>query len=91
MHIKETKMKKYIIVFKSTHYAIMSEKKLKAFRIQMIPTPREITASCGLSIEFDMVDGKEILDEMKNWDNIEEMLEIYILNKETKVATKIDK
>ena len=43
----------YVIAFESTHYAIMVEKKLKdKYNIQTIPTPREITASCGLSIMF---------------------------------------
>lgn len=43
----------YVIVFDSTHYAIQTEKRLKGrFQIETIPTPREITASCGLSIKF---------------------------------------
>ena len=43
----------YVIVFDSTHHAIQTEKRLKeSFQIEMIPTPREITASCGLSIKF---------------------------------------
>ncbi len=42
----------YIIAFESTHYAIKTEKMLmKDFKIEMIPTPREISASCGLSIK----------------------------------------
>lgn len=52
----------YVIAFESTHYAIMTEKKLKGkFNIQTIPTPREISASCGLSIMF----GGEILKDIK--------------------------
>ncbi|SNT00774.1 Protein of unknown function [Anaerovirgula multivorans] len=44
----------YVIVFESTHYAIAAEKVLKEKKYQFdtIPTPREITASCGLSIKF---------------------------------------
>lgn len=42
-----------VIAFESTHYAIMIEKKLKdKYDINTIPTPREITTSCGLSIRF---------------------------------------
>ena len=43
----------YVIAFESTHHAIMIEKKLKdKYNINTIPTPREITVSCGLSIRF---------------------------------------
>jgi len=43
----------YVIAFNSTHYAMMAEKKLKLkIRVQMMPTPRGITASCGLSLKF---------------------------------------
>lgn len=45
----------YVITFETTHYAIAAEKlfKEKKYPIQIIPTPREITSSCGLSIRFD--------------------------------------
>ncbi|KAB3531773.1 DUF3343 domain-containing protein [Alkaliphilus serpentinus] len=45
----------HVIVFDSTHAAISAEKTLKELNIpiEIIPTPREITASCGLSILFD--------------------------------------
>ena len=54
----------YVIAFDSTHYAISTEKKLAAVGapITMVPTPREISTSCGLSIR--------ILDE-----NLERVLE----------------
>lgn len=44
----------YVIAFDSTHYAIQGEKTLKEtdIDVKVIPTPREITASCGLSIRF---------------------------------------
>ncbi len=43
-----------VITFRSTHHAMKTEKALKNANldIKMIPTPREITASCGLSIKF---------------------------------------
>ncbi|WP_432405894.1 DUF3343 domain-containing protein [Wukongibacter sp. M2B1] len=83
----------YVIAFESTHYAIMAEKKLKGkFNIQTIPTPREVTASCGLSIMF----GGEILEEIKDEltsQNLErDKLDIYkiIRNDEGKRAEQID-
>lgn len=46
-------MEFYVISFESTHYAMMMEKRLKEkFKINMIPTPRSITASCGLSLKI---------------------------------------
>lgn len=44
----------YVVVFDSTHSAIAAEGLLrkKNYEIDTIPTPREITASCGLSIKF---------------------------------------
>lgn len=44
----------YVIVFESTHYAIAAERVFKKnnCKFDIIPTPREITQSCGLSIRF---------------------------------------
>lgn len=46
----------YVVVFESTHYAIAAEKLFKesGYKFDVIPTPREITHSCGLSIRFDL-------------------------------------
>lgn len=57
----------YVVSFNSTHHAIKSEKRLKeeGIELKMIPTPREITASCGLSIKFDKVDIDKIRQTMK--------------------------
>ncbi len=41
-----------LISFASTHLAIKAERILKkSIDVEMIPTPRSITASCGLSIK----------------------------------------
>lgn len=50
--------KMYLISFNSTHHAIRMEKLLKdlSLNIMMVPTPREISASCGLSVVFDNKD-----------------------------------
>jgi len=59
-----------LISFESTHMAIKSEKLLKEANldIRIIPVPREITSSCGLSLRINPIDYKktrEILDENK--------------------------
>ncbi|MDW7670717.1 MAG: DUF3343 domain-containing protein [Bacillota bacterium] len=50
-------MQQWLLVFDSTHHAIAAEYRLKeaalpAAAFQIIPTPRQITASCGLSLLF---------------------------------------
>lgn len=64
-----------VITFKSTHHAIKTEKKLKdvGIDIRMIPTPREITASCGLSIKFEDKDSDRIQDIVNNMVQNEEI------------------
>jgi len=48
-----------VIVFDSVHHAIGAEKILlgKGMALEMIPTPRELSMSCGQSIEISMQDG----------------------------------
>jgi hypothetical protein len=50
----------YVAVFDSTHYALKFEKVVKdnGFKIAIMPVPREITASCGISakLETDEID-----------------------------------
>lgn len=47
-----------VVTFESTSHAIKGEKVLKEenIKIKTIPTPREITSSCGLSIRFKLED-----------------------------------
>ncbi|GAB6085991.1 DUF3343 domain-containing protein [Alkaliphilus crotonatoxidans] len=53
----------YVMVFESTHFALTAEKELNkmGYSFTIMPTPREITASCGLSIGFD----EKLLTEVK--------------------------
>lgn len=57
-----------VITFKSTHHTIQSEEFLKdkGLHFKTIPTPREITKSCGLAILFTLDDlnlVKDVIDE----------------------------
>ncbi len=52
----------YIISFNSTHNAIKMEKLLvqNNIKVTTLPTPREISASCGISIRFLLQDIEEV-------------------------------
>lgn len=59
-----------ILTFQSTHHAMRAEKVLtdEGIKIKTIPTPRDITLSCGLAIRFGVEDIeriKELKDEGK--------------------------
>lgn len=59
-----------IFVFESVHQALAAEKllKLSAVGFELIPTPREISASCGQSIALraeELPQAKELLAQKK--------------------------
>lgn len=71
----------YVIAFDSTHLAIKTEKFLKSeVVIDMIPTPREISASCGLSVKFNIENQIKVLEVLK--DTEKEGMYLYKLSKE---------
>ncbi|MBZ2175397.1 DUF3343 domain-containing protein [Schnuerera sp. xch1] len=51
-----------VVAFKSTQYAIKADTIFNRHNIKYrtIPTPREITHSCGLAIKFNLDDIKEV-------------------------------
>ena len=46
----------YVIAFESTHAAMAAEASFGSVPHAMIPTPRQITASCGMALRFDADD-----------------------------------
>ena len=43
----------YVMAFSSANHSIQTEKKAKElFKLTIIPTPRELTNDCGLTIKF---------------------------------------
>ena len=71
----------YIVSFNSTHHAIRTDKLFGESNIKSttLPTPREITASCGISIRFLHDDLDNIVDVLK--DNSIEFKGIYHIKK----------
>jgi len=58
-----------IIAFSSTHQAIHFERLLLLkYAIELIPTPRQVSASCGLSLKFEMEDLPAILKDLEDED-----------------------
>lgn len=57
----------YVITFDSTHAAMEAEKQLlkKGIKIHVIPTPRQITANCGLSVKIMGIPREELDDLIK--------------------------
>lgn len=57
-------MKYLMLTFESVNHTMMTESKLKSdgFEIKTIPTPREISNSCGLTIRMSMDDLDRIRD-----------------------------
>ena len=58
---------KYVITLESVHFVMKAEKILKdeGISVRLIPTPREISSDCGMSLEVqdDLVDrAREFLE-----------------------------
>lgn len=59
----------YLIAFSSASHCIETEKKAKEqFQVHIIPTPREITASCGMALRFQSTDKKETMEFFRSLD-----------------------
>lgn len=57
----------YIVAFNSTHHAIRTDKVLneKNLKVTTLPTPREISSSCGISVRFLKEDMDTVLDSLE--------------------------
>ena len=53
----------YLLTFESTHAAISTEKLLKPAEVTIMPVPRFISASCGISVRIHP-DKKEYAEEI---------------------------
>lgn len=65
--------KEVVATFDNTHHALRFEKNLKEndVKLTVMPVPREISASCGLSVKFSM-------DELEKVRNIARTNEIQV-------------
>ena len=76
------KSNNYVLTFQSTHNALATEKilKNKDFEVELIPTPRQISAECGFSLLMENVD----LEKIKDNTNPKIMGDIYLIIKNGK-------
>ncbi len=60
----------YIVAFNSTHHAIRTDKVLneKNLKVTTLPTPREISSSCGISVRFLKEDMDTVVESLKEND-----------------------
>lgn len=68
----------YLLTFANTHAAMMAEGILKdLFEITIIPTLREISAGCGISISVKTSDIENALKQLKTAKFDETLMDIY--------------
>lgn len=76
-------MHKFLFTFQTTHMALSAEKKMKKtnFVSRLIPTPTEIFAECGFSLEIELNETE--LEKISNGE-IFPYVECYLINRNTK-------
>lgn len=58
---------KCYILFPGTHFALKAERVLKpsGLHFELVPTPRALSSSCGLALEFDCPDEQTIVERLR--------------------------
>ncbi len=73
-------MEYYLITFSNTHTAIAAQKYLEGnLTYQVIPTLREISNSCGISLKITSASCEEIMACMKQYPIPQDMHKIYFV------------
>lgn len=80
-----------VISFDSTHKAMRAEKHfLPCVAAELIPTPREISANCGLSLKFKLNDLDQVISELKEYFNEVEGIKIYQIEKHEDMRSAVE-
>lgn len=69
----------WIVAFDSTHAAMAAQKALAALHPYTIPTPREITADCGMSLRLGVDQGEEAMGILQAQPSIAELCHWHLL------------
>ncbi len=81
----------YVMTFDSTHLAISTEKYLLSqTKVEMVPTPREIAASCGLSLKISPDYFEAVMTAMKDRPKVGMHLFYMIREDKQKIATAVE-
>lgn len=81
----------YVITFESTHLAISTEKFLLVqVKVEMVPTPREISASCGLSLKVSVEHLEGVLAALSGKPKAGMNLYHMVREDRQKIATKVE-
>lgn len=77
----------YTLAFDSTHMAVAAEKYLSArIAVSVMPTPRKITASCGISLRVELEDSQRLKELLKANDELFRESHLYLVkNNEVKL------
>ncbi len=77
----------YTLAFDSTHMAVAAEKYLSArIAVSVMPTPRKITASCGISLRVELENGERLKELLKANDELFRESHLYLVkNNEVKL------
>ena len=77
----------YTLAFDSTHMAVAAEKYLSArIAVSVMPTPRKITASCGISLRVELENGERLKELLKANDDLFRESHLYLVkNNEVKL------
>ena len=83
----------YLITFESTHAAISTEKLLKPADVRIMPVPRFISASCGISIRIspDRKEEAEAIFKEKSSLSDEEYAYYHVFKKEGSEETSCER
>ena len=77
----------YTLAFDSTHMAVTAEKYLSArIAVSVMPTPRKITASCGISLRVELEDAQSVVEAVKSHVSLVTQTRLYMVkNNEVKL------
>ena len=83
-------MSSYVITFRSTHSAITAQSILKgSVSFQVMPVPREISASCGIAIRLISKELSKARELLLDSQLEAEEYELYELNTQSKQVVKL--